>query len=124
MDSELLEVQSSGNPRISLVSAQLTGNTYLAWSLSIKLALGLEMKLKFINGKSVKPSADTKEFEQWQRANYLVTSCILNSISKEIVEAFLYTTSAQELLLELEACFGECNRLQIYQLQREISSIK
>ncbi|KAK4406641.1 Retrovirus-related Pol polyprotein from transposon RE1 [Sesamum angolense] len=53
------------------------------------------MKLNFTNGKGIKPSVDAKEFEQWQRAHCLVTSWILNSISKEIVEAFSYTTSAE-----------------------------
>lgn len=52
----------------------------------------------------------------------MMTSWILNSISKEI-EAFLYTNCASELWHELEERFGECNGPLLYQLQREISSI-
>ncbi|XP_031287087.1 uncharacterized protein LOC116145785 [Pistacia vera] len=53
----------------------------------------------------------------------MVTSWILNSNSKEIVEAFLYTTSARELWKELEERFGERNGPLLYQIQREISSL-
>ncbi|KAL0383202.1 UNVERIFIED_CONTAM: hypothetical protein Scaly_0607500 [Sesamum calycinum] len=79
-------------------------------------------KLGFINGKTIKPKENSEEYEQWIKNDCLVTSWILNFISKEIVEAFLYTTSAQELSEELQARYGESNGLMIYQLQREIAS--
>ncbi|KAL0340025.1 UNVERIFIED_CONTAM: hypothetical protein Sradi_4519300 [Sesamum radiatum] len=72
-------------------------------------------KLGFINGKTIKPKENSEEYEQWIKNDCLVTSWILNSISKEIVQAFLYTTSAQ-------ARYGESNGPMIYQLQREIAS--
>lgn len=52
-----------------------------------------------------------------------VTSWILNSTSKEIVEAFLYTDCVKDLWQELEERFGEYNGHILYQLQRDISSI-
>ncbi|KAL0307059.1 UNVERIFIED_CONTAM: Retrovirus-related Pol polyprotein from transposon RE1 [Sesamum radiatum] len=52
--------------------------------------------------------------------NYLVWS----SVSKEIVDAFIYATSARALWLELEARYGgSSNGPMIYNLEREISSI-
>lgn len=122
-ESEGLKLQNSDHPGMSLVSTPLDGNNYLSWSRAIKIALGAKMKLNFINGRCERPSEDADIFEQWQRVDCMVTSWILNSISKQIVEAFLYTTTARELWLELEARFGECNGPLIYQLQREISSI-
>lgn len=53
----------------------------------------------------------------------MVTLWILNSISKEIVEVFLYVASAQELWTELEKRFKKCNGPMPYQLQKEISSV-
>ncbi|KAK4386184.1 hypothetical protein Sango_2489000 [Sesamum angolense] len=53
----------------------------------------------------------------------MVVSWILNSISKDIAEAFLYATSARDLWLELESRFGESNGPLLYQIQREIASI-
>ncbi|XP_021624990.1 uncharacterized protein LOC110624181 [Manihot esculenta] len=51
----------------------------------------------------------------------MVTSWILNSISKELVDGFIYTTSARDLWLEICERFGECNGPMIYELHRKIS---
>ncbi|XP_021596606.1 uncharacterized protein LOC110603210 [Manihot esculenta] len=53
----------------------------------------------------------------------MVTSWILNSISKELVDGFIYTASARDLWLEICERFGECNRPMIYELHRKISLI-
>ncbi|KAL2248130.1 UNVERIFIED_CONTAM: hypothetical protein Sindi_2665300 [Sesamum indicum] len=59
-------------------------------------------------------------FELWIRVDSMVTTWILNSISKDIVEAYMYTKSSQNLRVNLEQRYGECNRPQLYQIQREI----
>ncbi|KAL0378986.1 UNVERIFIED_CONTAM: hypothetical protein Sradi_3204100 [Sesamum radiatum] len=84
-----------------------------------KIALGAKMKLGFINGKSRRPYQD---FEQWTKADCLVISWLRNSMSKNIVESFLYINTARVLWLELEARFGVSDGAMIYQLQREIAS--
>ncbi|KAJ0080526.1 hypothetical protein Patl1_23378 [Pistacia atlantica] len=53
----------------------------------------------------------------------MVTSWILNSILREIVKAFLYTTSTKDLWKELEERFSEYNGPLLYQIQRDIISI-
>ncbi|KAL0288682.1 UNVERIFIED_CONTAM: hypothetical protein Sangu_2646800 [Sesamum angustifolium] len=85
-------------------------------------ALRAKMKLGFIDGTSIKPSANDPHFEQWIRVDNMVTTWILNFISKGIVEAFMYTKSSRNLWLDLEQRYSECNRPQLYQLQREICS--
>ncbi|KAJ0089079.1 hypothetical protein Patl1_33171 [Pistacia atlantica] len=105
-----------------LVSTPLMDKNYLSWSRSMKLALGAKVKLGFINGQCKMPDESSPTFDQWRRVDCMVTSWILNSISREIVEAFLYTTSAKDLWKELEERFGECNGPLLYQIQRDISS--
>lgn len=99
-----------------LVSTPLTSNNYLSWNRFMKIALRAKAKLWFINGKYKMPDEDSLDFDQWNRVNYMVTSWILNSISKEIVEAFLYTTSTRELRKELKERFGESNGPLLYKL--------
>lgn len=53
----------------------------------------------------------------------MITSWILNSISKELVEAFTFTPSVSDLWLELAKRYDKSNSLLIYQLQRKINSI-
>lgn len=94
-------LQGSDHPGMVLVTAPLTGINFLTWSRSMKIALGAKMKLGFVNGKIPIPDEESLEFETWTRVNYMVTSWILNSISKEIVDGFLYTTTAKELWDEI-----------------------
>ncbi|KAJ0043983.1 hypothetical protein Pint_17980 [Pistacia integerrima] len=92
---------------MTLVTTLLTGNNnYLSWSHCMKIALGAQVKLGFVNGKCEMPSEESPNFEQWNRVDCMVTSWILNSVSKEIIEAFLYTNFAIELWRELEERFG------------------
>jgi len=50
-----------------------------------------------------------KLFKTWKRCNYVVALWILNTISKELLEAFLYTTTVRELWIEIAERFGESN---------------
>ncbi|KAL0373882.1 UNVERIFIED_CONTAM: Retrovirus-related Pol polyprotein from transposon RE1 [Sesamum radiatum] len=119
---DLLKMQVTENPGAVLVSNSLTGSNFLSWSRSIKFALRAKMKLGFIDGKNPKPAENSEEYEQWVRADSLVISWILNTISKDIVESFLYIDTARDLWLEIEARYGARNGPMIYQLQREIAS--
>ncbi|KAL0347962.1 UNVERIFIED_CONTAM: hypothetical protein Sangu_1024000 [Sesamum angustifolium] len=106
---------------MALISTPLIGNNYLGWSRAIKLALGAKMKLSFIDGRSVKPAAGPEDYDQWIRIDCMVSSWILNSISRDIVGAFMYTTSARALCLEIEGRYGVSNGPLLYQLKREIA---
>ncbi|KAL0355837.1 UNVERIFIED_CONTAM: Copia protein [Sesamum radiatum] len=121
--SENMRLQGGDHPGMSLVSVPLDGNNYFPWVRSIKFALGAKQKLGFIDGSCPKPTDDKNEIEQWQRTDCMVVSWILNSISKDIAEAFLYATSARDLWLDLESRFGESNGPLLYQIQREIVSM-
>ena len=82
-------LHNSDHPGMVLVTAPLTGSNYLTWSRSMKIALIAKQKLGFVNGKCIQPDMNSKKYEAWLRADSMVISCILNSISKEIVDAFL-----------------------------------
>ncbi|KAL0320386.1 UNVERIFIED_CONTAM: hypothetical protein Sradi_5300100 [Sesamum radiatum] len=120
---ERRKLLTGDHPGMSLVSAPLDGRNYLSWSRSIKLALGAKQKLGFIDGTCQKLTKNKDEIEQWERVDCMVVSWLLNSISKEIAEAFLFATSAQVLWPELESRFGDSNGPMMYESQREIASI-
>ncbi|CAA0821968.1 Unknown protein, partial [Striga hermonthica] len=52
----------------------------------------------------------------------MVISWMLNSISKEIVEAFIYKKNAKQLWDELAKRYGESNSPLKYQLQKKIAT--
>lgn len=90
--------------------------------IQIRIDLGVKSKLEFIDGTCFKPNEGSKDVEKSKRVDYMVTSWILNSISKEIVEAFLYTSSSLQLWAQIQGRYGKANGHLIYQLKREISS--
>lgn len=111
-----LVLENYDSPGIFLVSTPLTRNNYLSWSWSIKIALGAKVKGGFINGKCLMTNEDDANYEHWVRVDCMVTSWIVNSISKDMVEDFLYTTNAKQLWEEIKERYGECNGPLLYQL--------
>ncbi|KAL0352445.1 UNVERIFIED_CONTAM: Retrovirus-related Pol polyprotein from transposon RE1 [Sesamum calycinum] len=53
----------------------------------------------------------------------MVTSWIWNSISKELIEAFMCASTSRELWLELQGRYGRSNGPMIYQIQRKLSTV-
>lgn len=88
------------------------------------IALRAKDKLGFVNGKCEMPNEDGTDLEKWLKADSMVMSWILNSISKNIAESFLYMSSIKELWDELAQKFGESNGPQLYQITRNISSLQ
>ncbi|KAL0434307.1 UNVERIFIED_CONTAM: hypothetical protein Slati_2765000, partial [Sesamum latifolium] len=102
-------------PLRTLVSAPLTGDNYLVWSRAVKFALGAENKLSFIDGRSVHLADNSKELDEWIRIDYMIITWILNLVLKQIVDAFIYITSARALWLKRSS---KCKC--IYQMQYQL----
>ena len=88
----------------------------------MKIALGAKNKLNFVDG-TPSPKMDSPWYTTYKKANCLVMSRLLNSISKDLAESFVYANTTKDLWEEKEARFGECNGPMIYQIQREFSTI-
>ncbi|XP_037496717.1 uncharacterized protein LOC119371159 [Jatropha curcas] len=85
------------------------------------IALKARDKYEFVTGEEQEPAARSPLRKRWQRIDNLVTSWILNSISKDLVEAFLYYPSSKDLWNELTTRYGESNGPMIYQIRKDIS---
>ena len=109
-------LHNSDHPGMILVSTPLRGNNYLSWSRSIQIALGAKTKLSFINGTPTPLEVDSPHFSNWKKVDYMVLSWLLNSISKDISESFIYASSSRDLWLEIESQFGESNGPLMYQI--------
>lgn len=85
------------------------------------LALRAKDKLCFINGKIEQLEENSVEYDQWHRVDSMIMSWILNAMSKELLDAFLYVTNFRELWIEIEERFVESNGPMLYQIKREIN---
>ena len=86
-------------------------------------ALSVKNKLGFIDGSCVKPTASSNQLHQWQRCDDMVTSWILNSLTKEIADSVEYVSDSVELWKELEDRYDQTNGAKLYQIQKEINDL-
>lgn len=108
---------------MTLVNSSFDGRAYGGWRRSILIALSAKNKLGFIDGTCKSPPSDSPDFNLWNMSNDMVTSWLLNSLSREIAASVLYSKSAQELWTALEDRFGQSNGAKLYHLQKELSDL-
>ncbi|KAL0320335.1 UNVERIFIED_CONTAM: hypothetical protein Sradi_5295000 [Sesamum radiatum] len=96
LEKDALYIHPSENCSLVLSSSPLDGTNFLAWSRAVYVSLGTKMKIGFIDGTFPRPVIGSHNFEQWRRVDLMVTSWIWNSISKDLVEAFMYVASSRE----------------------------
>ncbi|KAL2240118.1 UNVERIFIED_CONTAM: Retrovirus-related Pol polyprotein from transposon RE2 [Sesamum indicum] len=122
-EKDMLFIHPSEHSQLALTSSPLDGTNFLVWQRAVYVSLGTKMKLGFIDGSFSKPAPGSLIFEQWRRVDLMVTSWLWNSMSKDIVESFMYCSTSRELWLAVQARYGRSNGPLIYQLQRELSSV-
>ncbi|KAL0340466.1 UNVERIFIED_CONTAM: hypothetical protein Sradi_4563400 [Sesamum radiatum] len=101
-------------PPLPIISALLNGNNWLAWSRAVRIALGRRDKLSFIDDTSTQPREGDETIRQWKITDCIVLTWILNNISKDIVNAYLYASSERALRLKLEARYSDSNGPLLY----------
>ncbi|KAH0661967.1 hypothetical protein KY284_026898 [Solanum tuberosum] len=80
-------------------------------------------KLGFINGDCPHPQSNDSLYRQWERCDDIVTSWILNSLSKDIADNVEYVQDSAKLWRELEDRYEQTNGVKLYQIQREINDL-
>jgi len=100
----------------TLVPVVFDGTEYRSWKRGILRGISVNNKMGFINGKCVKPAATDPTYGQWERCDDMVTSWILNSLSKDIADSLQYVNTAKELWQELEDRYDQPNGAKHYQL--------
>ncbi|KAG8650817.1 hypothetical protein MANES_07G072514v8 [Manihot esculenta] len=101
-ENDLYHVNNFDAPGFSLVNTPLRGPNYLSWSWSVQIALRAKKKLGFINGKIKAPALDSDDYEKWLTAYSMVVSWLLNAMSKDISDAFVFCKNAKILWDELK----------------------
>ncbi|KAL0433627.1 UNVERIFIED_CONTAM: hypothetical protein Slati_2697000 [Sesamum latifolium] len=83
-EPDFLQLYGGDHPGMVLVSAPFDGTDFLAWKRSVIIALRTKMKLGFIDGRYVMQDKTSDSYETWIRADSMVTSWILNAMTKRI----------------------------------------
>ncbi|KAF7804016.1 uncharacterized protein G2W53_043127 [Senna tora] len=117
-------IHPSDNPGAQIVVNLLTLGNYLIWSRLVRIALKAKNKLGFIDG-SLPPPQDTMSdaFLRWSDADSMVTAWILHSMTKDLMEAYMFSPSARDLWLEMEEKFGVSDKSVVFSLGKQLNQI-
>lgn len=117
-------IHPSDNLGLQIVSIPLTLNNYLIWSRSMEVVLLAKNKLCFVDGTCTKPEDPTSDlYSQWHFVDSMVFSWIINAMSKELVEAYIYAKSARQVWIELKEKYGESDNPQIFNLRKHMATM-
>ncbi|KAF7844614.1 uncharacterized protein G2W53_001519 [Senna tora] len=122
-DATPWSLSNSDQPGMALVVTPLIGNNFVSWSLAIKDALEAKDKLGFING-TIKEPVEEADLKKWRPVDSMVKSWVRNSISKEIVETFMFCKSARDLWKEIEERYGAKSGPKFFQLQQDLAALR
>lgn len=75
-------LHSSDAPSMTVVNSPFDGRGFSGWRRSVLIALLDKNKLGFIDGSCDVPHLTSKDHPLWSRCNDMVTSWLLNSLSK------------------------------------------
>ncbi|KAF5477192.1 hypothetical protein F2P56_003859 [Juglans regia] len=114
----------SDNLGALLISEIFTGDNYVAWRRSITIALFVKNKVAFIDGSIRPPNiSESVLHTAWSRANNLVLSWLINSISKDIRNSLLYVNSSLDLWNELNTRYLRSDGPRVFHLEKSLSCI-
>ena len=107
-------IHPSDNSGAMLVPVQFTRVGFCSWKRSVLRTLSVKNKLGFVNGDCPRPRSNDPSYRQWERCDNIVTSWILNSLSKEIADSVEYVQDSAELWKELEDRYEQTNGAKLY----------
>lgn len=88
------------------------------------VALKFKNKLGFIYGTYTQlEDLSSEAYLNWRFVDSMVISWILNFMTKDLVEAYFYSSSSRALWLELEEKFGASDKSHIFNLRKQLVAI-
>ena len=115
------------NPGAVLVSQPLIGGeNYPTWARSVRKSLIAKNKLGFIDGSLTlsSPIVDSPSaIQAWIRADNMVRTWIINSVSSKLQASIIYRDIALEIWNDLRDTFCHKNGPKTFNLQKQISEL-
>lgn len=89
----------------------------------MEIALLGQNKEEFIDGSVLRTDFEGNLRKIWDRCNAIVISCIMCNVSKELLSGIMYSSSANQVWLDLKERFDKINGSRLYQLHRNIFTL-
>ena len=88
------------------------------------MALNIRNKLGFIDDTILKPPAHHRDSGAWSRCNDMVSTWLMNSVSKKIGQCLLFMSSAESIWKNLMSRFKQDDAPRIYEIEQRLSTIQ
>ena len=89
----LMNMPKSGT--ILITDHKLTGHNFNQWSHSVMIVICGKGKEDYLIGAAIPPEENNPNFRLWKAENNMVISWLLNSITNETRENFMYDKTAK-----------------------------
>ncbi|KAL9659219.1 hypothetical protein QQ045_018697 [Rhodiola kirilowii] len=89
----------------------------------MEIALSVRSKLEFVQGLRPKPT-DATLATKWKRCNDVITTWLLNSLSKKVVSHILHAKDTASAWRILHSSYASSNVSRKFYLKKEVSNIK
>ncbi|KAI3781572.1 hypothetical protein L2E82_11589 [Cichorium intybus] len=107
---------------VTIISFKLLGTVnYKSWATATVRALTIRNKLGFINGDCARPKEDDAKAIKWDRANAVVVSWLLASLTESISSVYQLSESACELWCELKQTYEKINGSVVFNTYQKIN---
>lgn len=90
-------ISHSNNPSSILVSNIFNGVGFNYWKRSMMISLSTKNKLGFVDKTILQPESISSIYANWNQANSMVISWILNSLYTTITDSVLFLPTAHEI---------------------------
>ena len=88
------------------------------------IALNARNKLSLVNGELEEPPVNSPIRSLWERANDMIISWILNTVSEQIGNNLSFVNTAAALWNELNEHYSQLDGHRIYQISNDIVQLK
>lgn len=93
--------QSQSNPNVDYgilpTGYKLNGQNYNLWSHAISIFIGGKGKEEYLSSEPAQPDEKNPNFKKWKVDNNMVMSWLLNAMTPEIGEQFMFYKTASEI---------------------------
>lgn len=108
---------------VSIISFKLLGTSnYKSWASATELALRGRNKLGFVLGTCKKPTDNVNKALLWDRADAIVQSWLLASVSENIYASHVLSKSSFEVWSDLKETYEKLDGSVVYNVYQKINS--
>lgn len=96
-ETGMLLTSSPEGIALHITGHKLNGQNFIQWERSVRIFLQGKGKEGYISGDPKQPEQEGPNLKKWQLENSLVMSWLLNTMTNEIGENFMYYDTAKEI---------------------------